>query len=190
MWNKEKQCFDTIPVITPDRLQHLSMSEALVLRQRKMPYLTRYLSFDRYVFAKTIKKSNADAYYQTDRNGRPISKLQRYSEFSLMADYERMKKPQHSSEWNNGAEMHQFEESSLTENAPKRKNDQQTEYDSETGEVIENASCEKENEITSRAGAGKFGQKKSKRSFKAKGSERHLHSGDLQNDEIDIDEDI
>ena len=189
-WNKEKQCFDTIPVITPDRLQHLSMSEALVLRQRKMPYLTRYLAFDRYVFAKALKKSNDSPYYQADRHGRPISKLQRYTEFSLMADYERMKNPQHSSERNCEVEMHQFEESSLTENAPKRKNDQQTEYDSETGEVIENASCEKENEITSRAGAGKVGQKKSKRSFKAKGSERHLHSGDLQNDEIDIDEDI
>lgn len=190
VWNKEKQCFDTIPVITPDRLQHLSMSEALVLRQRKMPYLTRYLAFDRYVFAKALKKLNDSPYYQADRHGRPISKLQRYTEFSLMADYERMKNPQHSSERNCEVEMHQFEESSLTENAPKRKNDQQTEYDSETGEVIENASCEKENEITSRAGAGKVGQKKSKRSFKAKGSERHLHSGDLQNDEIDIDEDI
>ena len=86
--------------------------------------------------------------------------------------------------------MHQVEENPSPVDVLQGALDHKTEYDPETGEVIENASCEKENEITSRAGAGKVGQKKSKRSFKAKGSERHLHSGDLQNDEIDIDEDI
>ena len=188
VWNKEKQCFDTIPVITPDRLQHLSMSEALVLRQRKMPYLTRYLAFDRYIFAKTLKKSNDNPYYQADRNGRPISKLQRYTEFSLMSDYERMKKPQHRSEWNCEVEMHQVEESPSPIDVLKCTLDQKTEYDPKTGEVIERAIPEKANRMP--AVAGEDSHKKSKRSFKAKGSTSHPRSCDLQNNEIDIDEDL
>ncbi len=188
VWNKEKQCFDTIPVITPDRLQHLSMSEALVLRQRKMPYLTRYLAFDRYVFAKILKRLNDKPYYEVDKNGRPVSKLQRYTEFSLMSEYERMKKPQFRSEWNNEAEIEQFEDSSLRDKALRGKSDQQTEYDPETGEVIEKADSEKINGMPNIT--GEESHKKPKRSFKAKGSESHSHSSDLQNDEIDIDEDI
>ena len=188
VWNKEKQCFDTIPVITPDRLQHLSMSEALVLRQRKMPYLTRYLAFDRYAFAKTLKKSNVDPYYQADRNGRSISKLQRYTEFSLMADYERMKKFQHRSEWNNETEMQQVDERPSPVDVLKGALDQKAEYDPETGEVIKKVNSKKANKMPDVT--GKDTNKISKKSFKAKGSTNRAHLSELQNDEIEIDEDI
>ena len=49
-WNKEKQSFDTVPVVTTDRLQHFSLSEALIIRQRKMPIITRYYPYNRYIY--------------------------------------------------------------------------------------------------------------------------------------------
>ncbi len=83
-WNKERQSFDTVPVISPDRLQHFSLSEALILRQRKMPIVTRYYNYAWYIFQKAIRK--LDKIHKTDLP----SKLQSFRTFSLLADYDRM----------------------------------------------------------------------------------------------------
>ena len=83
-WNKERQSFDTVPVISPDRLQHFSLSEALILRQRKMPIVTRYYNYAWYIFQRAIRK--LDKIRKTDLP----SKLQSFRTFSLVADYDRM----------------------------------------------------------------------------------------------------
>lgn len=81
-WNKEKQSFDTIPVVSVDRLQHFSLSEALILRQRKMPVITRYYNYNWYVYQKFLQK--------LPKVERPeITKLQPYAVFSLKSDYEK-----------------------------------------------------------------------------------------------------
>ena len=81
-WNKEKQSFDTIPVVSVDRLQHFSLSEALILRQRKMPVITRYYNYNWYVYQKFLQK--------LPKVERPeVTKLQPYAVFSLKSDYEK-----------------------------------------------------------------------------------------------------
>lgn len=76
-WNKERQSFDTVPVVTPDRLQHFSLSEALIIRQRKMPLLTRYYPYNRYIYASILKH---------DESHNP-SKLKDYNLFDLKEDF-------------------------------------------------------------------------------------------------------
>lgn len=53
-WNKEKGCYEVVPVITKERLSRLSVGEAVVVSQRKNPYLTRYLPYNRYVYYKNM----------------------------------------------------------------------------------------------------------------------------------------
>ncbi|MCI6272209.1 MAG: type IV secretory system conjugative DNA transfer family protein [Erysipelotrichaceae bacterium] len=52
VWNKEKGYFETTPVISTSRLSKLSLGEALVLRQRKNPILTRYYPYNKFNFYK------------------------------------------------------------------------------------------------------------------------------------------
>lgn len=54
-WNKDKESFDVNPVITQDELSHLSLSETVIIRQRKMPLKTRYYAYNRYVYYKHLK---------------------------------------------------------------------------------------------------------------------------------------
>ena len=55
-WNKEKGAFDSVPTISEDRLRNLSLSEAVIIQQRKMPYITRYYPYDSYIYRKHFKK--------------------------------------------------------------------------------------------------------------------------------------
>ena len=78
-WNKETRHFDAVPVITKDKLAHLSLSEAVVLRQRKMPIVTRYYPYFWYVFNRS-EKDYTDNY--TIEN-----KLIEMQNFSLTHEY-------------------------------------------------------------------------------------------------------
>lgn len=51
-WNKERGNFDTVPTISSDRLRRLSLSEAVIIRQRKNPIITRYTPYFKYIFYK------------------------------------------------------------------------------------------------------------------------------------------
>lgn len=53
-WNKEKSCYEKVPLIPTDRLSTLSMGEAVVIRQRAMPVITRYYPYSKYIFAKKL----------------------------------------------------------------------------------------------------------------------------------------
>lgn len=55
-WNKEKSSFDSLPTISEDRLRSLSLSEAVIIQQRKMPFITRYYPYDNYVYNNHINK--------------------------------------------------------------------------------------------------------------------------------------
>lgn len=78
-WNKETRHFDAVPVITKDKLAHLSLSEAVVLRQRKMPIVTRYYPYFWYVFNRS-EKDYTDNYTIE-------SKLIEMQNFSLTHEY-------------------------------------------------------------------------------------------------------
>lgn len=56
VWNKEKGSYDTEPLISVDRLGKLSLGEAVIIRQRKNPYITRLLPYSSYNFYKNITK--------------------------------------------------------------------------------------------------------------------------------------
>ena len=105
-----------------------------------------------------------------------------------MADYERMRNPQHSSERNCEVEMHQVEENPSPVDVLQGALDHKTEYDPETGEMIEKAISEEANGMPNIN--DKDSRKKSKKCFKAKGSVRNSRSCDLPNSEIDIEEDL
>ena len=55
-WNKEKGTFDSVPTISEDRLRNLSLSEAVIIQQRKMPYITRYYPYDSYIYKNHFQK--------------------------------------------------------------------------------------------------------------------------------------
>lgn len=55
-WNKEKSSFESVPTISEDRLRSLSLSEAVIIQQRKMPFVTRYYPYDNYVYCNHFKK--------------------------------------------------------------------------------------------------------------------------------------
>lgn len=52
VWNKEKGYFENTPVISTARLSKLDLGEAVVLRQRKNPILTRYYPYNKFNFYK------------------------------------------------------------------------------------------------------------------------------------------
>lgn len=60
-WNKEKSQFESVPVISTERLARLSLGEVLVLRQRKQPLITRYYPYDKYIFNKGKIKADGVA---------------------------------------------------------------------------------------------------------------------------------
>ena len=80
-WNKEKSNFEVVPVITKDRLAHMSVGEGVVSSQRKNPYLTRYLPFNKYIFYKSMGEPEEP----------PVQQLAPLHSFSLIGSYEDMK---------------------------------------------------------------------------------------------------
>lgn len=50
IWNKENDRFDKVPVLSEERLNRLDLGEAVILRQRCYPILTRYYPYDKYIF--------------------------------------------------------------------------------------------------------------------------------------------
>ena len=50
IWSKEKQQFESVPVLSIDILKKFSLGEGLILRQRKNPILTRFTAYDKMVF--------------------------------------------------------------------------------------------------------------------------------------------
>lgn len=81
-WNKETKRFDTVPVITEDRLMHLSLSEAVILRQRKMPIITRFYPNFWYIY-------NRSAYLYKDKF-QIENKLSELHTFSLTEEYKKL----------------------------------------------------------------------------------------------------
>ncbi len=57
VWNKEMNHFDRAPVISKERLATLSLGDAVVLRQRKYPFITRYHPFNKYIFYPTMDQT-------------------------------------------------------------------------------------------------------------------------------------
>lgn len=58
VWNKDKQQYEEVRIFSTDRLSRLSLGEAVIIRQRKNPFLTRYLPYNRFNFyKKNIKNS-------------------------------------------------------------------------------------------------------------------------------------
>ena len=66
IWDKNHNNWAEVPVLSTDALQHLSMGEAVVIRQRKNAYLTRMLGFDRYNFYHNLPKTPKDVDREMD----------------------------------------------------------------------------------------------------------------------------
>ena len=60
VWNKELKHYEEKPVISAERLQNLSMGEALVMQMRKNPILTRLKGYHDYCFYKNMEKGNIE----------------------------------------------------------------------------------------------------------------------------------
>lgn len=56
-WDRNKQQKVEEPCIPADRLSLLSMGEAVIIRGRKNPYISRLLGFDSYKFVKNLPKT-------------------------------------------------------------------------------------------------------------------------------------
>ncbi|MCH3962443.1 MAG: type IV secretory system conjugative DNA transfer family protein [Solobacterium sp.] len=76
-WNKEKANYEIVPVVTKDRLAHMSVGEGIVASQRKNPYLTRYIPFNRYIFYRSMGAPEDP----------PVQELVRLHPFSLEEGY-------------------------------------------------------------------------------------------------------
>ena len=79
-WNKEKSNYEIVPVVTKERLSRMSVGEAVVTSQRKNPYITRYLPFDRYIFYGSLGKAEEP----------PVQQLIELHPFSLQEAYEQL----------------------------------------------------------------------------------------------------
>ena len=76
-WNKEKGNYEAVPIVTKDRLARFSVGEAVIVSQRKNPYITRYTPFDKYIFYKSLGKPEDP----------PVQVLVKQHLFSLVRDY-------------------------------------------------------------------------------------------------------
>lgn len=56
-WNKNKNNWDDVPVLSTDALHSLSMGEAVVIRQRMYPVKTRMTGFNAYNFYPNLPKT-------------------------------------------------------------------------------------------------------------------------------------
>jgi len=70
-WDRNKQQKVEEPCIPTDRLSLLSMGEAVIIRGRKNPYISRMLGFDSYRFAKKLPKTP----HEKDRR---LEKVEKY----------------------------------------------------------------------------------------------------------------
>ncbi len=50
VWDKDTGKYSPVPVITKERLSTLSLGDAVIIRQRKYPLITRYYPYNKYVF--------------------------------------------------------------------------------------------------------------------------------------------
>ena len=73
-WNKNKNNWDDVPVLSTDALHSLSMGEAVVIRQRMYPVKTRMTGFNAYNFFKNLPKTPTP----------PDRELEDVSKFNLM----------------------------------------------------------------------------------------------------------
>lgn len=89
VWNKEKGVMDHVPVITTDRLRTLSLSEALIIRQRKMPILTRYYNWKWYIYQKALTKVSKK-YKAIFADQAKKSKLLPYRIFSIRNEFDKV----------------------------------------------------------------------------------------------------
>lgn len=81
-WNQEKNSFDKLPIMPPDRLSRFKYGEALILSQRKNPIYTHLLPYTKYGYYKKMGKPSTEA----ARNPLPD-----FHRFLLMDEWNRMK---------------------------------------------------------------------------------------------------
>ena len=58
-WDKDTGKYNAVPVITKERLSTLSLGDAVIIRQRKYPLITRYYPYNRYVFYKSLSQEGS-----------------------------------------------------------------------------------------------------------------------------------
>ena len=58
-WDKDTGKYNAGPVITKERLATLSLGDAVIIRQRKYPLITRYYPYNRYVFYKSLSQEGS-----------------------------------------------------------------------------------------------------------------------------------
>ena len=57
VWVPSQKRYETRPVISTDRLQHLNIGEVVIHRQRRNPFITRMLAYNKCVYYKGKKDS-------------------------------------------------------------------------------------------------------------------------------------
>lgn len=55
-WDKERETYQREPLLTPEKLSKFDIGDALFIRQRRNPFLTRLLPFNKYCFYQTMDK--------------------------------------------------------------------------------------------------------------------------------------
>ena len=73
VWNKSKCVYESVPVISKDRLRKMSLGEALIIRSRYNPALVRLKGFNEFNFYKNLAKTEE----------RPIKKYPNLSFFDM-----------------------------------------------------------------------------------------------------------
>ena len=58
-WDKDTGKYTAVPVITKERLSTLSLGDAVIIRQRKYPLITRYYPYNRYVFYHSLSQEGS-----------------------------------------------------------------------------------------------------------------------------------
>lgn len=81
VYNKAHNRYDELPVVSVDRLTHLSLGEAVILRQRRDPYITNLKAFNKYHFTKHMEKLRKKIPLPKPR------KLDRHQSFNLLKEH-------------------------------------------------------------------------------------------------------
>lgn len=79
-WNKEKGNYEVVPIVTKGRLGRFSLGEAVLVRQRHDPFITRYRPFNKYIFFKSLGKQEEA----------PVQELRPHHRFSLEDSYDEL----------------------------------------------------------------------------------------------------
>ena len=59
VWDKDTGKYSPVPVITKERLSTLSLGDAVIIRQRKYPLITRYYPYNKYVFYDSMPQEGS-----------------------------------------------------------------------------------------------------------------------------------